>query len=341
MKWKDTECGCLFFRYDQLINNRAHGWSYDPFTGPSGYYDDSIACGTNVYPRQDLTNILNQKVTTLNPKSTLFFDQSSKFPRFKLGLTDNKRCVKIPKADYVVVSGNTTTYTSDKEYVVIEDRDTMYFVWQDEWDTWFGGRLSNFESQLLGYHNFSADAKVIYNGKVQSYVKDSLYLAKYISGEYTVPFITDNDLDKICCSMCPEPTYDEFISIIDMLNSDDTSVVQLGIKLLSGYNVEKYKLSFRLILQTRNKWFINCGNLVACKQLMSTLGITNYNVYDNFSYGSSKCERKGETYTVEDIAIAKKLAHKLIEDDIRQYAYDHYFYNPYVWLPDERTIKLE
>ena len=51
--------------------------------------------------------------------------------------------------------------------------------------------------------------------------------------------------------MCPEPTYEEFLSIIDMLNSDDASIVQLGIKMLVGYNVEKYKLSFRLILQTR------------------------------------------------------------------------------------------
>ena len=341
MFWKNTEYECLFFRYDQLISNRAHGWSYDPFDRPRDYYDDSIALGTNIYPKQDLTNVLNQKITTLNPKSTLFFDQSSGFPRFKLGLTDNKRCIKIPKADYIVVSGDTTTYVSNKEYVVIEDGNTIYFVWQDEWDTWFEGRLSDFEAKLVGYHDFSADAKVIYKGKVQSYTKDSLYLAKYINGEYTVPFITDNDLDKICCSMCPEPTYDEFISIVDMLNSEDTSIVQLGIKLLSGYNVEKYKLSFRLILQTRSQWYKCCGNLVACKQLIDTLGINRYNIQDSFSYSSSYCQKPGETYTTEDVAIAKRLAYKFIKEDLEKYAYNNYFSNSFIWLPDERTVKLE
>lgn len=51
--------------------------------------------------------------------------------------------------------------------------------------------------------------------------------------------------------MCPEPTFDELCSIIDMLNSDDAAVVQLAIKTLSAYDVAKYKLTFRLILHTR------------------------------------------------------------------------------------------
>ncbi len=51
--------------------------------------------------------------------------------------------------------------------------------------------------------------------------------------------------------MCPEPTFDELCSIIDMLNSDDAAVVQLAIKTLSAYDIAKYKLTFRLILYTR------------------------------------------------------------------------------------------
>lgn len=341
MFWKDTESNCKFFRYEYLVNWRSHGIVNDPFYDASRWYDDVITNGTNIYPNQDLSNISKQKVTSVGSKSTLFFDQSSKFPRFKLGLTDNKRCIKIPKADYIVVSGDANVRTSDKYYVVIEDSNTMYFVLQDEWDTWFGGRLSDFETQLLGYHNFTSDAKVIYKGKIQSYTKDSLYLAKYVNGEYTVPFITDNDLDKLCCNMCPEPTYEEFLSIIDMLNSDDASIVQLGIKMLVGYNVEKYKLSFRLILQTRANWYTYCRNLVACKQLMETLGINQYYINDSFSYGSSHCQKAGETYTAEDVAIAKKLAYMFIKEDIQRYANNNYFNNSFIWLPDERTIKLE
>lgn len=76
-------------------------------------------------------------------------------------------------------------------------------------------------------------------------------MAKYLDGQYTKPFVTDVQLDKIICEMCPEPTYEEFNSVLDMLNSEDASVVQLGVKMLTGYNVEKYKLSMRLILLTR------------------------------------------------------------------------------------------
>ncbi|MBO7693462.1 MAG: hypothetical protein J6T10_12600 [Methanobrevibacter sp.] len=101
------------------------------------------------------------------------------------------------------------------------------------------------------YHYFS-NVKQIYKGRLSTFDKDSVYLAKYADGEYTVPYITDNELDKIICGMCPEPTYDEVTSLIDMLNSEDASVVQLGVKMLTGFNVEKYKLTFKLILYTRS-----------------------------------------------------------------------------------------
>lgn len=294
-----------------------------------------------LFPKLDLSNIDNLKVTSLNPESTLYFDAGSGFPRFKLGLTDNKRCIKIPKANYIVVSGEVDYCTTDDQYVVMQDDEDTFMIEKDDWDTWFGGLLTNFMSQVQPYYTFKGNVHIIYTGRIQSFSAKSLYLAKYATGEYTVPFITDNDLDKICCNMCPEPTYDEFISIIDMLNSDDASVVQLGIKMLAGYNVEKYKLSFRMILCTRRNWFDWSKNLVACKQLVDTLGITRYDVYDNFVSGCNRIQRTGENYTVEDIAIAKKLAYRFIRNDIQRYAQQYYFSREYEWLPDEKTVELK
>lgn len=273
----------------------------------------------------------------------MFFDKGSGFPRFKLGLTDNKRCIKVGKADYVVVSGEAEFKTTDEEYVVLEDNDSderLYFVKYEDWKIYFNDSLSFFVNALVGLHNFT-NAKVIYKGKLQSFEKNSVYLAKYALGEYTIPYITDNDLDKICCSMCPDPTYDEFLSIIDMLNSDDASVVQLGVKMLAGYNIEKYKLSFRLILCTRKNWYNWSRNLVACKQLIETLGINNWDIYDNFAGGSYRCEREGESYTIEDLAIAKRLASKFIREDLQQYLQNYYTSRNYTWLPDERTVELK
>lgn len=338
MKWKDTEKGCWFFNSNTLTYYKNRGKYVDPF---NDRYQYQIESGGFLYPKQDLTNVSSLRVTSLNPESTLYFDTSSQFPRFKLGLTDHKRCIKITKANYVVVSGAKNIRVTDEPYVVIEEEAGYYFVLQSEWNMWFGGRFDKFVSELKGYHDFTSNAKIIYNGKIQSYAPDSLYWAKYANGEYTVPFITDNDLDKVCCNMCPEPTYDEFLSIIDMLNSDDAAVVQLGVKMLAGYNVAKYKLSFRMILCSRRNWYDWSRNLVACKQLVETLGINNYMIYDGFSNACNRIDRGGETYDPQDVEIAKKLAAKFIKEEVQKYVNDTYFNKGTKWLPDERKVTFE
>lgn len=339
MKWTNTEIECKFFNYSSYsyyyINNKPN----DPFYEPSWYYEFFIK-GV-VYPKQDIKSVESFKTTTIKAESKLFFDPGSSFPRFKLGLTDNKRCIKIPKADYIVVSGEKNIRVTTEEYVVLEDSTGIYIVPYKDYNIYFNDNLQQFVRAMFGFHNFAPDVKVIYQGRLQSYEKDSIYLAKYINGEYTVPYIIDNDLDKICCSMCPDPTYDEFMSIIDMLNSDDASVVQLGVKMLAGYNVEKYKLSFKLILCTRRNWYNWSKNLVACKQLIDTLGLNNYNIYDDFAAGSARAQQANETYTVEDIAIAKRIASKLMKDWMQNYLDTYFFSRNYKWLPDERTVDLK
>lgn len=341
MKWKETDIECQLFNYNNYNYYKVNNKVGDPFYVPSWWY--GVISRGYIYPKLDLSNVETNKVTSINAGSTLFFDKGSGFPRFKLGLTDNKRCIKVGKADYVVVSGEAEFKTTDEEYVILEDDDSdqrLYFVKYDEWKIYFNDSLAFFVNALVGFHNFT-NVKVIYKGKLQSFEKSSVYLAKYALGEYTIPYITDNDLDKICCSMCPDPTYDEFLSIIDMLNSDDASVVQLGVKMLAGYNIEKYKLSFRLILCTRKNWYNWSRNLVACKQLIETLGINNWDIYDNFAGGAYRCERDGESYTIEDLAIAKRLASKFIREDLQQYLQNYYTSRNYTWLPDERTVELK
>ena len=339
MKWQETDKECLFLNYNTLVYYRTYNKTGNPFY-ESSWHSGMITNGY-LFPKQDLSNIDNLRVKTLNPESVLYFDSGSGFPRFKLGLIDSKRCIKIPKANYIVVSGDVDYSVTQDLFVVLADDEKIYMIEQDDWNTWFGGSMVNFLGQVQPYYSFSGNPHIIYNGKIQSYGPKCLYLARYANGVYNVPFITDNDLDKICCNMCPEPTYDEFKSIIDMLNSDDASVVQLGVKMLAGYNVDKYKLSFRMILCTRRNWFEWSKNLVACKQLIDTLNISRYDVYDNFVSGCSRIQRTGETYTVEDIAIAKKLSYDFIKRDLQNYLQNYYISRDYEWLPDERTVELK
>lgn len=339
MKWTNTDFECKFFNYNAYSYAFCNNRPTDPFCIPSWYHE--FYTKGWLYPKQDLKSVENFKTKSINPESKLFFDSGSTFPRFKLGLTDSKRCIKVPKADYIVVSGENNFKITTEEYVVLEDSSGIYIIPYKDFNIYFNNNLQRFVNSMVGYHNFESNVRIIYQGKLQSYEKDSLYLAKYINGEYTVPYITDNDLDKICCNMCPDPTYEEFVSIIDMLNSDDASIVQLGVKMIAGYNVEKYKLSFKLILCSRRNWFNWSKNLVACKQLVETLGINSYNIYDDFAGGCARAQLKDETYTAEDLAIAKKLSSKLIREWLQHYADAYFFSRDYKWLPDERTIEIK
>ena len=335
--WKDTNKFCYWFSYQNYYNNNTRNTSYPVFREYS--WDIRGYC---LYPKTDISVIeKTYRVKTINPDSKLFFDSGSGFPRFKLGLTSNKRCIKTTKADFIVTSGSTDKQQSydSNVYVVIEANDSIYMVEECEFKGYFNNSVAVFSNAVSKYEVLK-DPKVIYTGLLYGYDKDAVYLGKYSDGTYTLPYITDNDLDKIVNNMCPEPTYDEILSIVDMLNSEDAATSQLGVKMLEGYNIDKYKLTLRLILCTRSNWWLYSKTTVGAKQLVNSLNIDPYQIRDNFTYGSQYAYRKGETYTVEDIAIAKKLAKKFFTEYFQE-EYNSYLQQNYPWLPDERRIKLE
>lgn len=336
MKWKNTDKPCYWFNYNTIYYNNINGNNYNPLDDDR--WHPSFVTNGFCYPKKDLTNIDSFETTTVKPESKLYFDSGSGFPRFKLSLSDNKRCIKTSKADYIVVSGNTERSTTTEEYVVIEDNNKIILVKNDDFNNWYNGKLEFFINNVSSYITF-IDPKVVYMGRLSSYSKSSVWMAKYIDGEYTLQYITDKNLDKIICNMCPEPTYEELLSIIDMLNSDDASIVQLGIKMLAGYNVDKYKLSLKLILCTRTNWWNYSKTLVATKQLVETLDINHYRISDSFSSGVYYVDDGKTDYTVEDIAIAKKLANKFLTEEFQR-QYNNYIQQGYKWLPDEHKIKL-
>lgn len=336
MKWKNTNKDCYRFNYNTVYYNNLNNYKANPFD--SIRYSYEFIRNGYCYPKKDLSNVDTFETTTITPESKLYFDQGSNFPRFKLSLSDNKRCIKTSKANYIVVSGNKDFKTTSDEYVIIEDDADVVLILKNDYDDWYNGKLDVFLTGVSQYKLFS-NPKVIYTGRLSSYSKDSVWIAKYADGEYTLEYITDKNLDKIICNMCPEPTYEELLSIIDMLNSDDASVVQLGVKMLAGYNVEKYKLSLRLILCTRTNWWNYSKTLVATKQLVETLDINHYRISDSFSAGVYYVDDGKTDYTVEDIAISKKLATKLLTEEFQR-QYNSYIQQDYKWIPDERKIKL-
>ena len=254
-------------------------------------------------------------------------------------MTTNKRCIKPAKADYIVVSGKSDYQYSSGRYAVIEDDTCVRLINENSWGILFGQKLEILVNLTNGIVPWS-NPKLVHFGEIYGYNKDNVYLAKYATGEYTLNYITDNDLDKLVSNICPEPTYDELESVLDMLNSEDAATVQLGVRMIQGYNVDKYKMTMRLILCTRSNWYLFTKNTVGTKQLIESLGINRYNIADDFYSGSRYACKNGESYTVEDIALAKRLGTKMLNEYF-QNLYKSYFldYN-YQWLPDERKVRL-
>ena len=90
MKWKDTDKTCYYVRFSTIDYGISRGINVDPFSDHYwDFYNNSI-----LYENIDLSKVDGFRTKTINPESKLFFDPGSGFPRFKLGLTDNKRCIK-------------------------------------------------------------------------------------------------------------------------------------------------------------------------------------------------------------------------------------------------------
>lgn len=340
VSWKNEEKPCYWYSDSSLYYAKLYGNSnYTVFDSRTWKFNNSVSW---VYPKADLKSIENTyKTTTLNPDAKLYFDLGSGFPRYKLGLTTQKRCIKTTKATNIVVSGSTYyDYTTEK-YVAIEDNDKIYFILEQEFIDKYHSDLNKFSSAVQPFFYFT-NPQIIYTGVLYGYTKDSLYLAKYANGEYNLKYITDNDLDKIINNLCPEPTYEEIESIVDMLNSEDAATVQLGVKMIQGYNANKYRLTLRLILCTRSNWYLFTRNTVGTKQLMETLNLARYHIRDTFVDGASYVcyDDKNVTYEAEDIAIAKRLSNKLLTEFFNNYYKNQFLSREYKWLPDERKINL-
>ena len=126
MKWKNTDKECKKFNYNIVYSNAVHGYKTIPFETLRWSYE--FITNGFCYPKKDLSNIDTFETTTVKPESKLYFDSGSGFPRFKLSLSDNKRCIKTSKANYIVVSGNKEFKTTTDEYIVIEDDKEIILV---------------------------------------------------------------------------------------------------------------------------------------------------------------------------------------------------------------------
>lgn len=221
------------------------------------------------YEEKDYDNKLQNSIdkTNVNLKSTLYFDKGSSFPRLKLDGTDFKRCIKLDKADYIVIPKIITTFVKfpeDYKYK-IELNNIVYLLTESLKNDYpcLVSLLEPYEGTSGYYYaNVKRDAETIYN----------------ILSNYNKPLIYEKELDSIISKDLEKLDQESIESIYDMLKSRDASSIELGCKLLSSFDVNECNLTTSLLLfLTQDNWIINKGaKSVLFKNMLNSINYPDY-----------------------------------------------------------------
>ena len=214
----------------------------------------------------------SKRVTTIPEDSVLYFDKSSEFPRLKLQNTKFKRCIKLDKADYIVVNKSNNVIQESKGYLYSYKSGYIFIYQSDTYD-------------LFGYRNVDLeikskfpDAEKVYEGEISLYYTTDNYKVSYNDGIYTKPFIYDSDLNILVDKSFDDVTDEDLNAVIGMLKSPDNDVVNLGLQMLAGFNVSSCPGLITFILHSYPRWkgIYRHGTIV--ENLLNTLDISRYNV---------------------------------------------------------------
>lgn len=284
----------------------------------------------------DTTSYLSNYFTGQIPNnSILYFTENSKFPRTKLSVSNFKRCIKVNKANYLVLK-DLPKITTEKDGDIwhmfeTDDSTFVYCIHDNLYDVLFSRNLDSLNRQLESTDEIKLISE-IYCGKIKA-TNNWEFIENYNNGTYKVPFILDSNLDSQINSILPDPTLDELLAIKDMLHSSDSSIMKLATKMIGGFNISKFPLTFRLLLYESYNWTYsyNGGNSTVAKQIVETLGIDMYYVRRNTYMALKNVGKSLKTpYTKEDIDLAKELA-----KNIQEVQADPYRYEEEIWFPDE------
>lgn len=249
-------------------------------------YDNAILFPTTATNYKDLVKKVNDTiVTSVKEGSTLYFDKSSKFPRFKLSQTSYKRCVKIEKADCIIAkkfdASQINLYTNCDCYVFENEYGTLCVVPESYIKSYANGSVKDFFELLKNLDSYpDLKEEPIYKGRLCCVCKTpSVYLENLINNK-PLPIMEDTTLDNEVNKTFEKITEEDIETIIPMLNSSDYESVSLGLKLLSNTNIiEAPYLTTAILVYTFSNW---CGNqaknTVGVAQMFDTLHFSSRNI---------------------------------------------------------------
>lgn len=250
-----------------------------------------------------------ETVDSIPSKSKLCFHPTSKFPRYKLEITDFERKVKQDKADYIVISTD-IKYAKGFDYMVYES-DTEIVL------------LYDYHEEIRGY-NYWQNGYYLINDSTYSLIAE-------IENGFTKPLISDCTLNKICDSNLPDLTVSDVKQIYSMIQSKEIDTRELGLKLLSGFNISKYPFTSKcligLTILTGIKRNVAIKNLL--DSVIPTHIPTSYSLTSAFYLNSLVTDNYDNSYSDEDVNLGKYLINYHIK--VKDLARNFYYMSNYSW----------
>ena len=300
----------LGLRYNANIEDKA---------ALSNIWEDFGYRGSNVSiflkSAADIAKIVKVAKGSLQAKQTLFFGKTSKFPRFKLSESDFKRCIKIEKADTVVVGD--LDFTQDNVDNVLEDEEYIYII--DNWRAknyvrcrdsrkkaaWDQDCVKYIKDNDLFY---GSSIEKIYSGTISIASKEVAFdLENILNGIYK-NVITDKELDTAINKNFDSLDVEDLTAICDMLDSSDRTTQGLGLKMLCGYNINDVVLTVRTMLGTRPH-LSSCSEWtsVGVQQVLKTIKWRGFGNFPLNMYNVVQPGDNSQVYSEHDKSLCREV----------------------------------
>lgn len=259
--------------------------------------------------QKELSNNIETKV---EDKAKLYFTKKSKIPRFKLQETEYKRVIKADKADYIIVN-EIPNIIMTKDTYIFENECALFFVDYKYIEDYAHGNVSKFLEILETINNRSNFKETpIYSGTLNRVPNKDNYIFDIYDKAPNKKIILDKIINRILDKSFSTMTENDLTTIYSMLSSTDKSSVEMGLKLLTNFNIaETPYLIYSIIYETKDNWkFNDAKNSVSVKNLFDSIGFKEFYVRNSIDtyhqiYHLMKEKFKKEP-TEEEIQLIKK-----------------------------------
>lgn len=303
--------GTSYFQSDSIEENRARFWESEESHRLGGYL-------FYLGKKDSLNKIIQSKRVPLKKGSVLYFGKTSEFPRFKLANNqDYKRCIKLDKADVVVVRDHIPSDYSGDSGIFIEDSKALYMISSDWYlnSVRFDARACRtsweqdaIQFMIRNHLFFGENPKICYKGFYIGFEgkNNKNDILNILNGTYT-DIVFDSDVDTEINKTLPVLTEADIESINDLFRSSDTASQELGLKLLTGYNVQATPVTVRtLIGQYERLRYLNAWNSVGVTQVLESVHWTGFIQFPTYISNALQYE-KNKTYDENDLKLCRKL----------------------------------